>query len=134
MNVKVMSKPLFAIAAMIFAAGVGAQSAGTGAQTPATSDSTAEMGTTHASGVNTRPTRNVVRYVDDKTISAKINAEFLADSDLKAGDVKVRTYKGVVTLSGHATSQQQIHTAMQKVHTVDGVKAVRDHIKIAPAS
>jgi len=28
----------------------------------------------------------------------------------------------------------QMNAAMQKVHTVDGVKAVRDHIKIAPAS
>jgi hyperosmotically inducible protein len=127
MNMKIMSRPLFAVAAMIFAAGVGAQ-------TPATSDSTAGMNTTHASDANAKPTRSVGRYVDDKTISTKINAEFLADSDLKAGDIKVRTYKGVVTLSGHATSQEQIHAAMQKVHTVDGVKAVRDHIKIAPAS
>jgi hyperosmotically inducible protein len=131
---KTMSKPLFAVAAMIFAVGVGAQTAGAGAQMNAASDSTADMSTTHASDANTKPTRSVGRYVDDKTISTKINAEFLADSDLKAGDIKVRTYKGVVTLSGHATSQQQIHAAMQKVHTVDGVKAVRDHIKIAPAS
>ena len=124
---KTMSKPLFAVVAMIFAAGVGAQ-------TPAASGSTTDMSTTHASDANAKPTRSVGRYVDDKTISTKINAEFLADSDLKAGDIKVRTYKGVVTLSGHATSEQQIHAAMQKVHTVDGVKAVRDHIKIAPAS
>jgi len=54
-----MNKPLFAIAAMIFSVGVGAQTAGAGAQ---------------------------------------------------------------------------MNAAMQKVHTVDGVKAVRDHIKIAPAS
>jgi len=131
---KSMSKSLFAIAAMIFAAGVGAQTAGAGTQMNAASDSTANMGTTHASDANTKPTPSAGRYVDDKTISTKINAEFLADTDLKSGGITVRTYKGVVTLSGHATSQQQIHVAMQKVHTVDGVKAVRDHIKIAPAS
>ncbi|PLZ03557.1 transporter [Burkholderia sp. WAC0059] len=89
------------------------------------------MSSAQASGNSATPTRSTGRYVDDKTISTKIDAEFLADTDLKSDGIKVRTYKGVVTLSGHATSQDQIDTAVEKAHTVDGVKAVRNRMKIA---
>jgi len=118
---------LLAISAMSFAISAGAQTSGA-------SDSSADMGTMHASESSATPTRTAGRYVDDKTISTKINAAFLADTDLKSSGIKVRTYKGVVTLTGHTTSQEQIDTAKEKVHAVDGVKAVKDHIKIAQAN
>lgn len=118
---------LIAISAMTFATVAVAQMNGS-------NDSTANPSSAQATNNNTTPTRSVGRYVDDKTISTKINAMFLADTDLKSGGIKVRTYKGVVTLSGHTTSQDQIDAAIEKVHTVDGVKAVRNHMKIVQAN
>jgi len=124
---KITISKLLVISAMTFAVSAGAQTSGA-------SDSNAAMGTMHASDSSAAPTRSAGRYVDDKTISTRINAAFLADTDLKSSGIKVRTYKGVVTLTGHTTSQEQIDTAKEKVHAVDGVKVVKDHIKIAQAN
>lgn len=117
---------LLAISAMAFSISAIAQTSGT-------SNSSPNTGTMQASDNGAAPTRSAGRYVDDKTISTKINAAFLADLDLKSGGIKVRTYKGVVTLTGHTTSQEQIDAAMEKVHSVDGVKAIKDHVKIVQA-
>jgi len=88
----------------------------------------------HASDSIETQTRSTSRYVDDKTISAKINAAFLADLDLKSGGIEVQTYNGVVTLTGHTTSQEQIDIAMEKVHAVEGVESIKNHIKISPSN
>lgn len=104
------------------------------AQVTITDNATASTDSTQASNSSATSTRSVGRYIDDKTISTKINAEFLADTDLKSDGLKVRTYRGVVTLSGHTTSQDQVATAIAKVRTVAGVKAVRNHIKIVDAN
>jgi hyperosmotically inducible protein len=117
---------LLAISAMTFSVAVTAQTNGA-------NDSSMNMDS-RASDSNATPARTVGRYVDDKTISTKINAEFLADTGLISNGLRVRTYKGVVTLSGHTTSQDQIDVAIEKAHMVDGVKAVRNHIKIVQAN
>lgn len=122
-------KTLLATTAMMFAVGAIAQTA-TNNNTPV-DPSTDTM---QAPDAQAKPARSTGRYVDDKTISAKINAIFLADSGLKSGGIKVATYKGVVHLTGSAISQDQIELAVHKARSVTGVKSVTNDLEVTPAT
>ncbi len=67
-------------------------------------------------------------YVDDSTITAKIKADLAQDKQVSATDVSVKTYKGVVDLSGFVNSQSQVSEARRVASQVDGVKAVHDNL------
>ena len=69
-------------------------------------------------------------YVDDTAITAKVKAAFLKDKEVKATEVKVETYKGTVQLSGFASSSAAIERATQLANNVQGVKAVRNDIRL----
>jgi osmotically-inducible protein OsmY len=67
-------------------------------------------------------------YVDDSTITAKVKTDLAQDSKVSASDVSVKTYKGVVDLSGFVNSQSQISEARLVAGQVNGVKAVHDNL------
>lgn len=69
-------------------------------------------------------------YVDDAAITAKVRSAFMRDKDVKALDVKVETYRGVVQLSGSAKSKAEIDKALQIARSVPGVKTVRNDIQL----
>ena len=64
--------------------------------------------------------------IDDSIITAKVKSKLLADPDIKGFDLKVKTYKGDVQLSGFVDNQTQIDRAMVVARSVEGVKNV-DH-------
>ena len=67
-------------------------------------------------------------YIDDSTIAAKIKADLAQDNQVSATDVSVKTYKGVVDLSGFVNSQSQVSEARRVASQVAGVKAVHDNL------
>jgi len=67
-------------------------------------------------------------YVDDSTITAKIKTDLAQDSRVSATDVHVKTYKGVVDLSGFVNSKSEISEARLVARQVDGVKSVHDNL------
>ena len=67
-------------------------------------------------------------YVDDATITAKIKTDLVQDAKVSATDVHVKTYKGVVDLSGFVDSQSQISQAGVLAGQVSGVKAVHNNL------
>ncbi len=67
-------------------------------------------------------------YVDDSTITAKVKTDLAQDSKVSASDVSVKTYKGIVNLSGFVNSQSQISEARLVAGQVSGVKAVHDNL------
>ena len=73
--------------------------------------------------------RSTGRYVDDKTLSAKVNA-LLADKDVKSSQIGVTTYSGVVQLSGFVESPAQAQRAVMVAEKVDGVKSVKNDIRL----
>jgi len=117
-------KSVLATSALMFAIAASAQ------VTPASSTDTS-TGAMQASAAVAKPTRSTGRYIDDKTISAKINAEFLADTDITSRDIKVSTYKGVVHLRGTVPSQDQADAAVSKARAITGVKAVKSSLTVA---
>jgi hyperosmotically inducible periplasmic protein len=69
-------------------------------------------------------------FVDDATITTKIKAEFVRDEVVKALDVKVDTFKGVVQLSGFVDSVAQKERAETIASGVAGVKSVKNSITV----
>ncbi len=67
-------------------------------------------------------------YVDDSTITAKVKSNLVQNDKVSASDVHVKTYKGVVDLSGFVDSRSQIAEAGSVADQVSGVKAVHNNL------
>jgi hyperosmotically inducible protein len=79
------------------------------------------MGNTHES---------TGQYLNDTAITTKVKSELLSDEGLKGLDVKVKTYKGVVQLSGFVDSSRQVKRAVEIAQGVDGVKRVENKLTV----
>lgn len=69
--------------------------------------------------------------VDDATITTKVKAKFVEDPVVKAMNIKVDTYQGVVQLSGFANSQAEAEKAAALARQTSGVKSVKNDIRLA---
>lgn len=69
-------------------------------------------------------------YIDDAAITTKVKAAFLKDTEVKATEIKVQTFKGTVQLSGFASSSAAIERAARLAADVPGVKSVRNDIRL----
>lgn len=74
-------------------------------------------------------------YVDDSTITARVKTSFAEDPSVAASRIQVETLKGVVQLSGFATSETERQRAAQLAAKVPGVKQVQNAVVVrAPQS
>lgn len=71
-------------------------------------------------------------YIDDSVITAKVKAAIVEDPVLKATEINVETFKGVVQLSGFVKTQADVNRAAQVARGVKGVKSVKNAISIKP--
>ncbi|HEY6598179.1 MAG TPA: BON domain-containing protein [Pseudomonadales bacterium] len=69
-------------------------------------------------------------YVDDATITTKVKAALISDSDTKARHIEVETFRGVVQLSGFVESENERQQAITEAKKVSGVKSVRDNLAL----
>jgi osmotically-inducible protein OsmY len=69
--------------------------------------------------------------VDDATITTKVKAKFIEDPVVKAMNIKVDTYQGIVQLSGFANSMNEAEKAAQIARNTAGVKSVKNDIRLA---
>ncbi len=69
-------------------------------------------------------------YVDDSVITSKVKAELLNEPGLSSADINVETFKGVVQLSGFASSRADINKAVAIARGVDGVKSVKNDMRL----
>jgi len=68
------------------------------------------------------------QYVDDTTITSKVKEAYVADSQVSAMQINVETMKGVVQLSGFASSKAGEQRAVTLAQQVKGVQSVQDNI------
>jgi osmotically-inducible protein OsmY len=73
-------------------------------------------------------------YMDDATITTKVKAKLAEDPNVKAYQVSVETYRGVVQLSGFVDSETNVRRAGQLAQSVTGVRSVKNDIRIKPAT
>lgn len=69
-------------------------------------------------------------YVDDASTTTKVKAAFVKDDNVKARDVSVETFKGVVQLSGFVNTQEEKSRAGQIAAGVVGVRDVKNNIVV----
>jgi osmotically-inducible protein OsmY len=69
-------------------------------------------------------------YVDDAVITSTAKTAILRESALKALQINVETYKGVVQLSGFVDSQAMASKAANVAGSVSGVKSVKNDMRI----
>jgi hyperosmotically inducible protein len=73
-------------------------------------------------------TEGAGKYFDDSVITTKVKAGLAKDDVLKAYEINVKTYSGVVQLRGFVDSQMSIDKAGQIASGVEGVKSVRNDL------
>ena len=84
----------------------------------------AETATAPAATVNKKESAG--EYIDDAVITTKIKALIFEDASVKATEVNVVTYKGMVQLSGFVASRAAIDKAVKIAKGVKGVTSVKN--------
>ena len=72
--------------------------------------------------------------VDDAGIAATIKAGLFDNKNTSAGKINVESYKGVVQLSGFATTQSEKDAAGKIAQGVSGVREVHNSIALQPGT
>jgi osmotically-inducible protein OsmY len=69
-------------------------------------------------------------YIDDALITTKVKAALAADPNVKATEVNVETFKGMVQLSGFVSSKESIQKAIDIARGVSGVRGVKNDMTV----
>ncbi len=67
-------------------------------------------------------------YFDDSVITTKVKSTIVGDPKLKALQISVETFKGVVQLSGFVNSSAAADRAVELARRVKGVKQVNNSL------
>ena len=77
-----------------------------------------------------RAAESTGQYVDDSVITAQVKTQLANDDFLKSFQISVKTYKGVVQLSGFVDSQTAVDKAGESTRSVGGVKSVKNNLSV----
>jgi osmotically-inducible protein OsmY len=77
---------------------------------------------------STKTHESAGEYIDDSVITTKVKAEILNDPSLKYFQISVKTFKGIVQLSGFVDSAQAVRRAGEVASGVRGVSSVRNDL------
>lgn len=80
--------------------------------------------------VNPVKQEGIGEYIDDSAITVKVKSAFAFDPSVSALDVKVKTFKGVVQLSGFVDTAEQARRASEIAGGIKGVKSVQNNIVV----
>lgn len=78
----------------------------------------------------TEKSRSSGQVLDDAAITAKVKTEIIREPTLKALQINVDTYKGVVQLSGFVDSEESVRKAGEVAASVPGVKSVKNNLVV----
>lgn len=68
------------------------------------------------------------QYVDDSVITTKVKAAIFKEDTLKTMQINVKTYKGVVQLSGFVDSAKSVNKAGEVARSVENVLSVQNDL------
>jgi len=71
-----------------------------------------------------------VEAVQDDAITAGVHSAIRRDPELKVSDLDVNTYQGIVRLTGFVSSADSVAAAASVARTVNGVKSVRNDLRL----
>src|ERR1051325_10755111 len=78
--------------------------------------------------------RTAGRMLDDTTITASVKHDLHREPIYKFDDVDVKTYNGVVQLSGFVSSEEQKQRAAEIAQRAEGVTQVMNNITVMPSN
>jgi len=70
------------------------------------------------------------QYLDDSTITTKVKTAIFNEPSLNVAQINVKTYKGVVQLSGFVDSSANASKAGSVAREVKGVASVENDLKV----
>lgn len=68
------------------------------------------------------------QYVDDSVITTKVKAAIFDEPTLKSLQINVKTYQGVVQLSGFVDADHSVKKAGEIATGIEGVKSVKNDL------
>ncbi len=74
--------------------------------------------------------KNTKRVASDSVITSKVKGRLLKDEGMKSLKVSVKTYQGVVLLSGFVETEDQIQQAEKIAAETEGVKSVKNSLML----
>ncbi|HEY5297340.1 MAG TPA: BON domain-containing protein [Verrucomicrobiae bacterium] len=92
--------------------------------------STATVVTTFTGCAGSRYDRSTGQYIDDKSITSRVNDALNDNAEYKFSDVNVTAFRGTVQLSGFVDNSDQKDKAGQIAKQVQGVKDVQNNITV----
>lgn len=78
--------------------------------------------------------RTAGAVIDDSTITTSVKSQLLAEKDVNSFDIKVKTFKGNVQLSGFVDSKWQMDKAVNIAAATEGVLHVQNDLIHKPKS
>jgi osmotically-inducible protein OsmY len=86
------------------------------------------IGLAGCAGTQTRDSTG--EYIDDAAITTKVKSAMIADKEVSALHISVKTIKGVVHLTGSAVTRAEANKAATIARGVAGVKSVDNDIHV----
>lgn len=80
-----------------------------------------------------KPKQSVGEYASDTAVTTKVKAAIVADKNLSALEIAAETNNGVVTLTGSVSTAREADHAAAVTRGVQGVKQVKNELKVVPA-
>lgn len=69
-------------------------------------------------------------FLEDSAVTARVKAELVKDTGVKALNISVETYKGEVILSGFVENDDQLRRVVEIASGVRGVQAVKSGLSV----
>jgi osmotically-inducible protein OsmY len=79
---------------------------------------------------STSQSQGTGEYIDDAVITTRVKAALFDEPVIKAHEINVETFKGVVQLSGFVSSQNEINRAVEVASGVSGVTSVKNDMRL----
>ena len=79
---------------------------------------------------STQTQKSTGQYFDDTWITTRVKASLIGDPEVKATEVNVETFKGVVQLSGFVSSEAAMAQAVVIAQNTQGVTSVENDMRI----
>ena len=78
----------------------------------------------------TRTQKTAGEQIDDSVLTGKVKAALVADTETKAHQIDVETFRGTVQLNGFVDSTEAKAAATRVASSVDGVQNVQNNLSI----
>ena len=88
------------------------------------------FGLTSFSGRASMAGETTGEYIDDSTMTTKVNAVIVKDSDARYFKIDVTTTQGDVVLQGFVNSRETEARLVAKIREIKGVKSVKSLLKV----